>query len=79
MAHTHDRLYLFGGGRQQYGEGQHPEHRQAVTLVGAELVRLSDQATRANDGAKFIKDSDFHCCSPSASHVEQQLKATPEC
>ena len=60
MAEAHDRLHLLGGRRQQNGQGQHPEHRQAVALVGAELVGLRDQASRTNDGAKFIQGSGFH-------------------
>ena len=49
-----------GGGGQQHGQRQHPEHGQTVALVGAELLGLGDQAGRADDGAKFIEDAGFH-------------------
>src|SRR5208282_4467942 len=62
---------LFGGGGQQYGQRQHPEHGEAVTLVGAELLGLGDQAGRAHDGAKFFEDSSVHMLS---SYGEQSAR-----
>src|SRR5208282_1450524 len=80
MANAHDRLYLFGGSGQQHGQGQHPEHGEAVALVRAELLGLGDQARRAHDGAKFFEDAGVHMLLSSHGEpsAERGLNSSPE-
>src|SRR5256886_6345363 len=60
VADANDGLNLLRRGGQHDGGWDHAEIREAVALIGAQLLRLGEQPVAAHDGPKPVQDAGVH-------------------